>query len=295
MYMTIKNIHIRLLRKLGLLASFNLEARLPLGSQSYRIPLIKSLGLANLYVKQSWLCRLIDALELNEEDTFVDVGVNLGQTLLQLRSVNQKVQYMGFEPNVNCCFYTNELIRVNHLEKCTILNVALSDERTLVHFEFDSDADPRASINTQLRPSYFSKRIQVLATTFDSDFAQTLPSFIKIDVEGAELAVLKGMQRQLREHAPVIVCEVLDSHGDSLLSYTQNLADELAALLYDLDYQIIRLVQDARCEQVLSYEKIKSFEIKNWEPASMQTNDYVFCHREKLPKLLTILEKITHA
>ncbi|MGV3631155.1 MAG: FkbM family methyltransferase [Bacteroidota bacterium] len=291
-----KNLYIRMLRKLGLLGSFNVEAHLSLGKQSYRIPLIKGLGLANLYVKESWLSKLIEASGLDEQDTFVDVGVNLGQTLLQLRAVNEKAQYMGFEPNVNCCFYTNELIRLNKLEKCTVLNVALSDERTLVYFEFDSDADPRASINTRLRPGYFSKRMQVMATSFDTDFAQSAPSFVKIDVEGAELAVIKGMQKKLQEHKPLVVCEVLDSHGDSLLDYTQKLADELADLLHQLDYKIIRLHQDENCEQLLSFQPVERFEIKNWEPSSMRTNDYVFCHREKLPQVLDILQnKIIHA
>ena len=39
------------------------------------------------------------------------------------------------------------------------------------------------------------------------------PDVIKIDVEGAELAVLEGMARTLAEHRPAIICELHDTHG----------------------------------------------------------------------------------
>src|SRR5215218_9140990 len=34
------------------------------------------------------------------------------------------------------------------------------------------------------------------------------PNFVMIDVEGSEIDVLRGMTRTIREHRPVILCEV---------------------------------------------------------------------------------------
>lgn len=283
-----------MLRKSGLLRCLKLKASLTLGSRTFKIPLTRGLGLANLYIKQNWLVKLIDALYLDEKDTFIDVGVNLGQTLLQFRSVNAKTNYVGFEPNHTCCLYVEELIRLNGLEKSKIEQLALSDRRASVDFEFDSESDPRASINVQLRPGYFSKRVKVQAVVFDEDFSKLKASLIKIDVEGAELAVLTGMRKQLEEHRPLLVCEVLDSHGPAQLDYTQKQADELAALLHSRDYRIIRLMQDSSCEQLLSFQLIERFEIHTWEPASMQSNDYIFCHVAELSRLTQILQNITH-
>src|SRR5690606_25955861 len=42
------------------------------------------------------------------------------------------------------------------------------------------------------------------------------PSVVKIDVEGAELAVLRGMERTARRLHPMIICEVDDATRERL-------------------------------------------------------------------------------
>ena len=44
------------------------------------------------------------------EGTFLDIGVNLGQTLLHVKTLEPARKYIGFEPNPTCCFYANSLI-----------------------------------------------------------------------------------------------------------------------------------------------------------------------------------------
>jgi hypothetical protein len=39
------------------------------------------------------------------------------------------------------------------------------------------------------------------------------PTVVKIDVEGAEVAVLEGMRRVLAEHRPVVICELHGTHA----------------------------------------------------------------------------------
>ena len=41
---------------------------------------------------------------------FIDVGVNVGQTLLKLKSISSEINYLGFEPNPNCVNYLKNLI-----------------------------------------------------------------------------------------------------------------------------------------------------------------------------------------
>jgi hypothetical protein len=52
---------------------------------------------------------------------------------------------------------------------------------------------------------------EVTSVSLD-DFARDHPAprVVKIDVEGAELRVLRGAERLLREHRPILVCEL---HG----------------------------------------------------------------------------------
>lgn len=56
-------------------------------------------------------------------------------------------------------------------------------------------------------------------------------SLIKVDVEGAELSVLKGGEALIRRDRPVIICEV-DRHGARFGATPEDLAAWLAALGY---------------------------------------------------------------
>jgi FkbM family methyltransferase len=55
------------------------------------------------------------------------------------------------------------------------------------------------------------------------------PTIVKIDVEGAEIAVLEGMRKTIAEHRPAIICELHDTHR------------EFIAAMAEHDYRLINL------------------------------------------------------
>lgn len=55
------------------------------------------------------------------------------------------------------------------------------------------------------------------------------PTLVKIDVEGAEIAVLEGMRETIARDRPAIICELHDTHR------------EFVALMDDLGYRLINL------------------------------------------------------
>ena len=57
-----------------------------------------------------------------------------------------------------------------------------------------------------------------------------IPSFIKIDVEGAELLVLRGAERLLRRHRPTLV---LSTHSDDL---DRTCLERLSEFGYDVEH-----------------------------------------------------------
>lgn len=68
----------------------------------------------------------------------------------------------------------------------------------------------------------------VSVTTLDTALLGSKPiAAVKIDVEGAELRVLRGARRLLAEHRPVIVCEVVEAalqhFGDTVSGLTEYL------------------------------------------------------------------------
>ncbi len=55
------------------------------------------------------------------------------------------------------------------------------------------------------------------------------PTLVKIDVEGAELAVIEGMRETIAAHHPVLICELHDTHR------------EFAAAMADQGYRVVNL------------------------------------------------------
>ena len=65
------------------------------------------------------------------------------------------------------------------------------------------------------------------------------PDFVKIDVEGAELAVLHGAARLLRDVKPVLYIEV-----------GMEACEQVGSILRDAGYELYRITGDAKIEQV---------------------------------------------
>ena len=53
---------------------------------------------------------MLENLLKKKNGAYLDIGVNIGQTLMKLKSVNPKIEYIGFEPNATCVHYVNKLI-----------------------------------------------------------------------------------------------------------------------------------------------------------------------------------------
>ncbi len=146
---------------------------------------------------------------LSEGDIFVDVGSNVGYfTLIGSALVGERGKVYGFEPEEQNFHKLSENVSRNSLTNVQVMQAALSD----------TEGTARLYINpinegghTLLESS--DTRVALIPTVvFDSWCPPEETSRIrlmKIDVEGFELAVLKGMQKTLEEsHMLEIICEV---------------------------------------------------------------------------------------
>ena len=98
----------RLLKKLGIFERVNLFPSIKYNNTKFIIPIIKTMGRSNLYLNrhEPWMLPLIERLVSIKPGAFFDVGVNMGQTLLKLKSVAPQIRYFGFEPNPYGVYYT---------------------------------------------------------------------------------------------------------------------------------------------------------------------------------------------
>lgn len=235
------------------------------------------MGLSNYVTESDWLDSLIKLFTREDSHGFVDVGTNIGQTLIKAKSIRPKLEYIGFEPNSSCVIYLQDLIKTNNFKNCTIINCALFSSVQFLNLEKNLSDDLRASVVSLLRPAYFKEKESVMAINYDSFFLDKKISFVKIDAEGSELEIIEGMKKSIQKYKPIIVCEVLDSHNAKSLNFTQSRATELCRLMQAIDYVIFHLIRDQLHHQILDFKKVNDILIKQWTTESISMNDYLFC------------------
>ena len=154
------------------------------------------------------------ALVRNAKGDFVDVGANVGFFSIHLAKQPSIQQVLAIEPNPRAFEYLKRNLEQNKLaDKIEIVRRAAAskcEELELVSFE---GREEYSSISSNVHPSVQGlepTRYKVQAEPLDSIFEgrKLTPGLIKIDAEGAELEVLKGMKDTLRTHRPTLLCEV---------------------------------------------------------------------------------------
>ena len=290
--MTLENIEYRIIKKLGILNYLNISKYIYYKNKKINIPVINSIGYPNLFLKPTWISLLIQELFIDNEGAFVDVGANIGQTLIAVKMADCSICYIGFEPSASCCYYLKILIKNNKFTNCHVYNFALSNSLHEAFLETNGEADPTGSLIQKLRPNFFNQRDSVFALDYDRLNIEQKISYVKIDVEGGELEVLMGMQKLIDQNRPYIFCEILDSFSENVLEFTQQRANKVCTLLKIENYSIVQLVQNEATDQIVSFVEIDIVQIKQWDKNSLKLNDYIFFPTERQQAITQILMKI---
>lgn len=147
---------------------------------------------------------------LRPGDTSYDVGANLGYfTSVMAQVVGSQGHVFAFEP-VPETFSRLALCReLNGYSQLTPVQIAIGAANGEIELRFDPRLPGEASVHDQpnrVEPLRVSVRVRQLDALVQSREVSP-PSLIKIDVEGEELAVLKGARRTLEEHRPALIFE----------------------------------------------------------------------------------------
>lgn len=181
-----------------------------------RVPVINGVGRANRDKHEEHLRAVLQ--QLHTPDTLlVDVGVNIGQTLIKYALLaGPHCRYVGFEPNVKAAAYVDEVIVRNALSRASVVAMGLGAGKRLTHLLMASagSTDPAASVDPLIRDSSFYAARKVVALTDGDSALEDLgitsgPLIIKVDVEGAEIEVIEGFRRVLAKLRPFVILEIL--------------------------------------------------------------------------------------
>jgi FkbM family methyltransferase len=163
-------------------------------------------------------------------DVAVDVGAYKGgYTYWMRRAVGEPGAVLAFEPQAEAASLLRSYVAAFGWSNVEIVEAALSTEPgTRPLLRPGPAPSPAASlVGASLPPS--PRRIDVSVDTLDRVLAsrsdEAPVAFIKCDVEGHELDVLRGAEATLREHRPAILveCEARHLRGRSMTDVFQGL------------------------------------------------------------------------
>jgi FkbM family methyltransferase len=150
-------------------------------------------------------------LHLRPGSVFYDVGAHIGiMSLVAARLVGNRGTVFAFEADPANALRMEEHVRRNGFEQVHILSCAVWSSGGRLRFErasAQSSLNQGAIATEQAKTN--AKTIDVEAITLD-DFSRrhVPPDLIKIDVEGAEAAVLRGSEQVFKTKRPLLICEV---------------------------------------------------------------------------------------
>lgn len=153
----------------------------------------------------------------------VDVGASVGWFSFHL--LRHAPFVYAFEPNPRLA---RQLAYELRTQPIRVEQVALSDRLELATLRVPRDVHQRASVDVENRLDDVTdlEAIEVVLRTLDS-YALDDVGFIKVDVEGHELAALRGAERTLRRCRPLLLVEVEDRHRPDAVATVRSFAESL--------------------------------------------------------------------
>lgn len=183
--------------------------------------------------------------------TVLDVGANVGLFSLDLYQSNKNIVYHLFEPLPATYAKLRETAELNDVNPGNYVmhNLGFSNEQGIMEFYFPAESEAAS-----LRPvedDFYRKRSSEMGEyTGASDMEKVLCqvdtldhfveeqgltgiSFIKIDVEGNEKAVLEGAITTIKKERPLIYCELLRKHAKRFGYHPNNVIEYMKYLGYE--------------------------------------------------------------
>ena len=176
-------------------------------------PYSGNINIVNDYVKQTKRCH-----------TYLDIGVNIGTHSIVYSKIFKSV--ISFEPDDYNYNQTKENLLINNVTNVELMNKALGSKKGFVK-KLQHSNHSRGCIFTQLTND--NKGIGQI--TLDSLKLNNI-DYIKIDVEGNELDIMKGAIETIKENKPIIEFEY--NHTSKRLNIKY---DNIEKFLNNLNYR----------------------------------------------------------
>jgi FkbM family methyltransferase len=209
------------------------EFTTPIEDSGRATPIVQSMSVKLRYVYRAFRYRLrVDSAELRFVCSYlqpgqvaVDIGCHKGAyTYWMRRRVGPSGAVYAFEPQPKQVAYLRSAFHAMRYHNVSVIPMAVSDTcgKLPLHLPHGAGQTHAASLEAW-SAEHGARSCSILhppsstlveVTTLDSFFANQdrAPNFLKIDVEGHELAVLEGARHTLESHRPALLVECEARH-----------------------------------------------------------------------------------
>jgi FkbM family methyltransferase len=203
------------------------------------------------YCKSDSSDHILDYLE--KAEVIFDIGANIGQTSLNITQTQKKkglnpVIY-AFEPYPRTYHKLKTNVDLNASSDILAYNLGLSTEKGILHMIQHSPSNSGGFRMTN-NPTNSVAVPVISLDEFVSENHLMKVDFIKIDVEGFELQVLKGAQETLKRFKPILVFEY---SVKNILAQNGDIADALNRLL-EMNYLLMTKEGLSNLESILKLD-----------------------------------------
>lgn len=181
--------------------------------------------------------------EVKSGDCLLDVGAHVGwYSLLSSRLVGSHGKVLAVEANPRNYWYLSRHIQINaNTDNIDAIHLGVADRKGVLQFEAGTGTG-----TGHLADGDAEDTVQVATDRLDNLIAdrQWVPTHIKIDVEGAEVMVLKGAEQLLKSHRPLLF---LSTHGDTIKQDCMAFLSELGYQFETMSGQAVTTEKDFIC------------------------------------------------
>jgi len=186
-----------------------------------------------MFMKEPGTCDWIKT-EVRSGEIFYDIGANIGvYTILAAKCTGKNGRVFAFEPH--CPNFSRMLdnIRVNNLEHIvTPCNFALHDQQGFFPFHYFSGE--AATSHSQIGPAPGDLKLEFQPEISELKYSASIdsliatkefppPHHIKIDVDGNEFAILRGMSNLMKssQRPKSIQVEIDKPHKNEIMAFME--------------------------------------------------------------------------
>jgi FkbM family methyltransferase len=127
----------------------------------------------------------------NPRPVILDCGSNIGMAILFFKALYPDAEITAFEPAPWACSAIEETIRANDLRDVTLHNAALAEAEGALELYHDP-SHPGSAVMSVFRDRMPGETVRVPAVRL-SRYVTKPVDFLKLDVEGSELPVLRDL------------------------------------------------------------------------------------------------------